>query len=147
MSEFIINYVRLNDDTRECVPCDETDAAERADIIEHALLPVADGGRGWAFGAQNHYMVMGDIGSKRSVLRLYDDSALVALVGVCLDSRVSSNLWTVMHTHARIPLDLSKRPPPPPWCALRCDGAETALDWLDRWARNAGIALATRAGW
>ena len=147
MSGFI-HYIVLNDRTQERVPYSWADAGEQAGIIDRTLLPVAGGAQGWARGRKDGYTVSGDIGSKRAVLTLHDESVPIATLGVCLHSRPSAELWTMLHVDAVQPVVAFMRAPSPPWCALRYDVPETALpDWLDWWAKHVGIALATREGW
>jgi len=143
-----IFYAVLNDGTLERVPFEWADPGEQAGVIDRTLLPVAGGARGWALNRNSGYTVSGDIGSKRAVLVLHDESVPIATLGVCMQSIAGPPLWQMLHDNAAEELDTGLPRPAAPWCALRYDVPEVTLpDWIDWWAKHVGIALATRDGW
>ena len=142
-----LTWLVLNDGTCERVTEADIDPGAEAGVIDRALIPLSIGAPGSAGGRGSGYTVTGEIGAKRALLRLLDNGAPVADVGVCLHSRAARGLWYALAEAAgdwmaAIPM------PSAPWCAVLCYAPEDALPpWFDDWAKTAGMALLRREGW
>lgn len=140
MSDFI-EWVIINTDARQRVPFDDVDASEEAGVIDRCLLPITRGERGRA-GRGSMYSVSGEIGGKRALLRLWEQSAVVADVAVCLHSRAAPGLW------ADVGGSDDAYPNAAPWVAMRLHAALEALPaWFASWTKTLAVALARREGW
>lgn len=148
MSRYLI-WVVLNDGVSERVDEDHVDAVEEAAVIDRALLPISLGERGRATGGRDTpYTVTGDIGGKRALLRLWDESAPLADIGVCLHSRAAAGLWADLHCEPADDLTDINMPASPPWIGVRCFAPESIFPaWFDSWTKTVGMALLRREGW
>jgi hypothetical protein len=141
MSAFLV-YVVLNDGTTERVSAADVDASEIAGVIDRTILPVQGGAPGWALNRRSGYTVTGDIGSKRALLTLHDETMPIAQIAICLHSRSSLPLWRQLSAGAVQNIPELPEPPAAPWCALRYDVSELALpDWIHWWAKDVAWAL------
>lgn len=141
-----INFITLNESRSERVTADDIDPVEMAGVIDRSILPVREGGQGWALNRRSGYYVRGEIGGKRSMLVLVDETAPIATLCICMHSRASESLWLWLHDHAAMPLPGMIGPPPAPWACLRYDVDAVVLpDWLAWWAKTTAWALASGA--
>lgn len=147
MSRYLI-WLVLNDGVSERVTEADIDAAEEAGVIDRTLIPLTLGERGRVGGRNSPYSVTGTISGKRALLRLWDEDAAVADVGICLHSRAAPGLWAELHAGDGGELTDIARPSAEPWCAVRCYAPEHVLPaWFDAWTKTVGVALVRREGW
>lgn len=142
-----MRWLVLNDGVSEWV--EDTDPAEEAAIIDRALIPLTLGVNGRATGGRDTpYVVAGEIGSKRALIRLFDGEAVLADIGVCLHSRAAPALWADLHVDAGDSLSDVPMPAGVPWCAVRSYAPEAVFPgWFDSWTKTLAVALMQRHGW
>ena len=144
----VIIYVVLNDALCDFVTSEQCDPAEQAGIIDRTLLSVRDTGKGWADSRRSSYTVTGQIKSESSKFTLFDENVPIAVLGVCLASDSSLNLWQWLNSNAVTLLPEMDGPPTGAWAGLRYDVSETALPpWIDWWAKHVAFALLGRESW
>lgn len=147
MSRYV-TWLVLNDGVCEHVHPDAIDPVEEAAVIDRALIPLTLGERGKAGGRSSPYSVDGVISAKRALIRLYDEHAPLADIGICLHQRAAPGLWSDLHADDDGDLADIGRPAGEPWCAVRCYAPEAALPpWFDAWTKTVAMALVRREGW
>ncbi len=143
-----VTWVVLNDGVSERVTADDVDAAEEARVIDQALIPLTLGVPGAVGKRAGPYAVTGEISGKRALVRLWDEGAPLADVGVCLHSRAAPGLWAALRAGGGDALSDVDMPAAAPWCAVRCYAPEFVLPpWFDVWTKTVGMALVRREGW
>ncbi len=147
MSRYL-NWLVLNDGVFERVTADFIDPIEEAGIIDRTLIPVASGETGWAMSRRDGYRVTGEIGSKRTTLKLLDEGAVIADIAICLHSRSSERLWSELLSS----IDQDSLPdliiPESPWCAVLWYAPEVVYpQWFDQWTKTAAFGILRRSGW
>lgn len=144
-----VTWLVLNDGACERVDEDQIDAVEEAAVIDRALIPITLEVDGRPVGGRDHgYRVTGNIGGKRALLRVWDENAPIADVGVCLHSRAAPGLWADLHAGPADNLSDINMPAEAPWCAVRAYAPESILPtWFDSWTKTVGMALVRREGW
>lgn len=147
MSRYLI-WLVLNDGVSERVTDADIDAVEEAAAIDRVLIPLTLGERGRVGSRNSPYSVTGAVAGKRALLRLWDEGASLADVGICLHSRAAPGLWAELHAGDDSGLTDINRPSDEPWCAVRCYAPEHVLPvWFDNWTKTVGMALVRREGW
>lgn len=142
-----VDWLVLNDGVREHVPLDAIDASEEAAVIDRVLIPLTESELGHPHGRSGPYTATGEISGKFALIRLLDEGAPIADVGVCLHSRAAPGLWRRLLSTGIDAEDL-RMPEQPPWCAVVCHASELALPaWFDAWTKTLAAALARREGW
>lgn len=145
-----LHWIVLNDGVSERVTEDDVDAVEEAKVIDSVLIPMTDSQPGSVGGRNSPYWTQGEISGKYALIRLNDEQAPVADVGVCLHSRAAKGLWNrlLMIDGDDIVARHGDMPPQAPWCAIRCYAPEVVLPrWFDSWTKTLGMALVRREGW
>ena len=134
-------YVSVNDCYAELVTIDDVDPVEMAGIIDRALLPLKNAEAGHVLNRKSGYTCTGSISRKFAQIEVFDESAHIITLGVCLHSRAGQGLWQRMCSG----LDnaYAEQPPPhAPWAAMRYHVPEIVLpDWLDWWCKSAAWAI------
>lgn len=145
-----IHWIVLNDGVSERVTEDAIDPGEEAVLIDRVLIPLTNSEQGKVAGRESPYWVIGEISGKYALLRLMDEEAAVADVGICLHARAAKGLWSRLRMGDTRDLvaESSDRPPQEPWCGVRCYAPEGALPaWFDSWTKTAAMAVLRREGW
>ncbi|RNK86771.1 hypothetical protein [Xanthomonas vasicola] len=147
MSAYLV-WLVLNDGVSERVTAEHVNAAEEACVIDRVLIPLTLGEHGRVGGPDSSYTVTGTLSSKQAMVRLLDEDAPLADIGICLHSRAAPGLWSELHANDMGELSDINMPPCAPWCAVRCYAPEYVLPtWFDAWTKTVGMALLRREGW
>ncbi|NHR07455.1 hypothetical protein HA052_19880 [Chromobacterium haemolyticum] len=134
-----LNFLALNDAYYQEITFDDIEPVELGSAYENLLEPLSSG-RTATVRRGTGYTASGEIGGKRAVFTIRDEGVPIAVIGVCLHSRSSPQLWRELYHGEALP-DLL--PPAAPWVAVRYEVAETVIPpWLDRLAWHAAWYLA-----
>ncbi|QOX05574.1 MULTISPECIES: hypothetical protein [Xanthomonas] len=146
MSGYLV-WLVLKDGVCERIVESDIDAAEEAAVIDRVLIPITNSEIGLPRGRDSGYTVVGEVSGKYALLRLLDESAPLADIGVCLHSRAAPGLWARLLAGSDDAAS-HDRPGSVPWCAIRCYATEHVLPtWFDGWTKTVGMALMRREGW
>ena len=135
------NYHAINDCYSESVTDSDVDAAAIAGVIDRAILPLKNAEAGHVLNRKSGYTCTGSLSRKFAQIEVFDESAHIITLGVCLHSRAGKGLWQRMcsgldNAYAEQPA------PPAPWAAMRYHCPEIVLpDWIDWWCKTAAYAL------
>lgn len=147
MSSQHLHWIVLNDRSSARVAGDDVDPAEEAAVIDRVLIPLTNSELAHVRGRSGAYTATGEVSGKYALVRLLDEDAPIADIGICLHNRAAGGLWRRLLSTG-IDADGLDRPPQTPWCAVVCYAPESALPpWFDSWTKTLGMALVRREGW